>query len=53
MVNGVADDKEDLMRDFASVITSFCERIYGMRRAKRKTEKLIKELQSKGDNETC
>ncbi len=53
VVNGVPDDKEDLMTDLASVITSFCARLYGMRRAKRKTEKLIKELQSNGDNETC
>lgn len=53
VVNGVADDKEDLMTDFASVITSFCARLYGMRRAKRKTEKLINELQSNGNNETC
>jgi predicted site-specific integrase-resolvase len=53
VVNGVPDDKEDLMTDFASVITSFCARLYGMRRAKRKTEKLIEELQSNGDNETC
>lgn len=53
VVNGVPDDKEDLMRDFASVITSFCARLYGMSRAKRKTEKLIEELQSNGDNETC
>jgi predicted site-specific integrase-resolvase len=53
VVNGVPDDKEDLMADLASVITSFCARLYGMRRAKRKTEKLIKELQSNGDNETC
>jgi predicted site-specific integrase-resolvase len=53
VVNGVQDNKEDLMTDFASVITSFCARLYGMRRAKRKTEKLIKELESNGDNETC
>ncbi|KKD37650.1 MAG: IS607 family transposase [Limnoraphis robusta] len=52
VVNGVPDDKEDLMTDFARVITSFCARLYGMRRAKRKTEKLISELQSNGDNET-
>jgi putative resolvase len=53
VVNGVPDDKEDLMTDLVSVITSFCARLYGMRRAKRKTEKLINELQSKVANETC
>jgi putative resolvase len=51
LVNGVADDKEDLITDFAGVITSFCSRLYGMPRAKRKTEKLIQELQANGDDE--
>ena len=36
--------KEDLIQDFISVITSFCARIYGQRRTKRNTEKLIEEL---------
>ncbi len=53
VVNGVPDDQEDLMIDFASVITSFCARLYGIRRARRQTEKLRRELQSNGDNETC
>ena len=39
------NDKEDLIQDFISVITSFCARIYGQRRSKRKTENLIKELE--------
>jgi len=37
-------DKEDLMQDFVSSVTSFVARLYGLRRSKRKTEKLIKEL---------
>ena len=37
-------DKEDLIQDFVSVITSFCARIYGQRRSKRKTEKLLEGL---------
>jgi transposon, resolvase len=45
VINLVDDDKEDLIQDFVSVITSFCARIYGQRRSKRKTEKLIKELE--------
>jgi len=45
VINLVDSDKEDLMQDFVSVITSFCARIYGQRRSKRKTEKLIKELE--------
>jgi predicted site-specific integrase-resolvase len=44
VINNVEDDKDDLIQDFVSIITSFCARIYGQRRNKRKTEKLIKEL---------
>jgi predicted site-specific integrase-resolvase len=44
ILNKQANDKEDLVQDFVSVITSFCARLYGQRRNKRKTEQLIKEL---------
>lgn len=44
IVNEVIDEKSDLVQDFISIITSFCARIYGLRRSKRKTEKIIKEL---------
>jgi len=44
VVNQVEDDKQDLMQDFVSLVTSFCARLYGLRRTKRRTEKLIKEL---------
>jgi len=44
VINNIEDDKDDLIQDFISIITSFCARIYGQRRNKRKTEKLIKEL---------
>jgi len=44
IINEVIDDKQDLMQDFVSLVTSFCARLYGNRRSKRKTEKLIKEL---------
>lgn len=53
VVNNVENNKDDLMTDFAAVITSFCARLYGMLRAKRKTEKLIQELQTNGDDEAC
>jgi predicted site-specific integrase-resolvase len=46
VLNESNNDKEDLIQDFISVITSFCARIYGQRRTKRKTEALIKELQN-------
>lgn len=49
VVNNLENPKEDLIADFTSVITSFCAKIYGQRRSKRKTEKLIKELEQSND----
>lgn len=46
VINNVENDKEDLMQDFISLVTSFCARIYGKRRTKRATEKIITELES-------
>lgn len=45
IVDLAENDKEDLIQDFVSIITSFCARIYGRRRARRKTERIIAELQ--------
>ena len=44
VVNEATNDKEDLMKDFISLVTSFTARLYGLRRSKRKTEQLIKGL---------
>ena len=44
IVINVSEDKDDLMQDFVSLVTSFCARLYGQRRTKRSTEKLIKTL---------
>lgn len=44
VVNLSDDNEENLIEDFVSVITSFCARIYGKRRSKRKTEELIESL---------
>lgn len=41
--NGTED--EDLLTDLTSIIYSFCARLYGQRRAKRKTEKIVEQLQ--------
>ena len=38
------NERDDLMQDFVSIITSFCARLYGKRRTKRQTEKIIEEL---------
>ncbi len=47
IVNIMEDERDDLMQDFVSIITSFCARLYGKRRTKRMTEKLIKEMEKK------
>ena len=44
IVNLAENDKEELMQDLVAIVTSFCARLYGLRRSKRKTEKIIKEL---------
>jgi predicted site-specific integrase-resolvase len=44
IVNGAEDEKEDIIQDFVVVIYSFSAKLYGLRRAKRKTEKIIKEI---------
>ena len=44
VINEQDNDRDDLMQDFVSIITSFCARLYGLRRNKRRTEKIIKEL---------
>lgn len=44
VINRSDNNEENLIEDFVSVITSFCARIYGKHRSKRKTEELIKSL---------
>lgn len=45
-INLVTDEKEDIIQDFVSIITSFTARLYGQRRTKRKTEELIRALEN-------
>lgn len=40
VVNETLDDKKELIDDFTAIITSFCARIYGMRRGSRKKTKI-------------
>ena len=47
VINEAREEQEDLMSDFISIITSFCARIYGLRRQKRRTECIIKCLENK------
>ena len=43
VINPNKDDEEDLIKDLVSIITSFCCRLYGLRRSKNKVIK-IKEI---------
>jgi predicted site-specific integrase-resolvase len=49
VVNLAEERKDDLMQDFVAIITSFCARLYSLRRRTRKTECLIKCLEDKED----
>ncbi len=50
VVNPAENSKEDLLHDVASSVYSICTRLYGQRRAKRKTERLVEQLQAKEDD---
>jgi predicted site-specific integrase-resolvase len=47
VVNQSEKSTEDLLADLTSIIYSFCARLYGQRRAKRKTERIVEQLQEK------
>jgi len=51
VVNGAEEEKEDLIHDFVAVIYSFAARLYGLRRAKRKAEQIIKEITSEKEEQ--
>jgi putative resolvase len=46
VVNVAENDKEDLIADLVAIVYSFTARLYGQRRAKRKTERIVRELQT-------
>lgn len=50
VINLAENGKEDLIQDFVRIVTSFCARLYGQRRSKRKTERIIAELQNEEVN---
>lgn len=45
IINEVGEGQEDLMQDFVAIITSFCARLYGRRRASRKKTQLLAALE--------
>ncbi len=51
VVNLAENNQEDLLADLASILYSFTARLYGQRRAKRKTEAIVKQLKAEGDQE--
>lgn len=50
IVNLADNGRDELMQDLIAIVTSFAARLYGQRRAKRKTEKIINELTQGGDS---
>src|SRR5215469_4321691 len=44
VVNVAENDKEDLLADLVTIVYSFTARLYGQRRAKRKTEAIVAQL---------
>lgn len=51
VVNQAENGTEDLLTDLTSILYSFCARLYGQRRAKRQTEKIVQELEQGRDEE--
>jgi putative resolvase len=49
VVNLAENDREDLLADLVAIVYSLAARLYGQRRAKRKTEAIVKELQKADD----
>jgi putative resolvase len=46
VVKVAENDREDLMADLIAIVYSFTARLYGQRRAKRTTERIVQELQT-------
>jgi predicted site-specific integrase-resolvase len=46
VVNQAENSSEDLLADLTAIIYAFCARLYGQRHAKRKTEKIVQELEA-------
>ena len=48
IVNTADTAQDDLMGDFVAIITAFAARLYGRRRAKRKTQQVLAVLRQHG-----
>jgi putative resolvase len=51
VVNQAENNTEDLLADLTRIVYSFCARLYGQRRAKRKTEQIVQELEQESHEE--
>lgn len=51
VVNQAENGTEDLLADLTAIVYSFCARLYGQRRAKRKTEVLVRDLEATGETD--
>jgi predicted site-specific integrase-resolvase len=51
VVNQAENGTEDLLADLTAIVYSFCARLYGQRRAARKTEAIVRELDTKGESD--
>jgi predicted site-specific integrase-resolvase len=51
VINQAENGKEDLIQDFVSIVTSFCARLYGQRRCKGRTERIIAELRNNEESD--
>jgi putative resolvase len=49
VVKVAENNREDVLADLVSIVYSFAARLYGQRRAKRKTEAIVKQLQEADD----
>ena len=51
VVHQADNGTEDLLADLRAIVSSFCARLYGPRRAKRMTEVMVRELEAQGDGD--
>ena len=47
MVNQAENGTEDFLADLTAMVDALCARLYGQRRAQRKTEAMVRELEAK------
>ncbi|MGC8766969.1 MAG: IS607 family transposase [Brevinematia bacterium] len=51
VVDCAEEEKEDLIQDFVAVIYGFSAKLYGLKEAKEKTEKIVKEILYETEND--